>query len=73
LSVSPDAPGTAGLLEHNPRQVLIQLDGVVVTLLWSGVLTFVLLKLINMFVPLRVIQPNEFEGLDISRHGEALQ
>jgi len=73
LSASPDAPGTAGLLEHNPRQVLIQLYGVVATLLWSGVLTFALLKLINVFVPLRVTQPNEFEGLDISQHGEALQ
>ena len=42
------AGGLAGLLEGNPRQVLIQLYGIVVTLVWSGVLTFVLLKVIDL-------------------------
>ena len=65
--------GTPGLLEDNPRQLLIQLYGVGVTLAWSGGVTFLLLKLVGVFVPLRVSQQQELEGLDISQHGEALQ
>jgi Amt family ammonium transporter len=65
--------GTAGLLEGNPNQLAIQLYGIVVTLVWSGVATFVLLKAIGFFVPLRVSQQHEVEGLDVTQHGEALQ
>jgi Amt family ammonium transporter len=65
--------GTSGLLEGNPRQLLIQLYGVAVTLAWSGGMTFILLKLVSAFVPLRVSREQEMEGLDISQHGEALQ
>src|SRR3954454_1278597 len=65
--------GTPGLLEGNPRQLLIQLYGIAVTLVWSGALTFVLLKVVGAFVPLRVSLQQELEGLDISQHGEALQ
>jgi Amt family ammonium transporter len=65
--------GTAGLIEGNPRQLLIQIYGIAVTLLWSGGLTFVLLKVVGAFVPLRVSLQQELEGLDISQHGEALQ
>jgi Amt family ammonium transporter len=64
---------TAGLLEGNGQQVLIQLYGVAVTLVWSGVGTFVLLKVIGFFVPLRVRDEDERAGLDVSLHGEALQ
>ena len=65
--------GTAGLLEGNAQQVLIQLYGIAATLVWSGGVTFVLLKLVSVFVPLRVSLQQELEGLDISQHGEALQ
>ena len=65
--------GTSGLIEGNPQQLLIQLYGVAVTLLWSGAVTFILLKLVGAFVPLRVALQQELEGLDISQHGEALQ
>ena len=64
---------TAGLIEGNGKQVLIQLYGVAATLIWSGVVTFVLLKVINFFVPLRVRDEDERIGLDVSLHGEALQ
>jgi Amt family ammonium transporter len=64
---------TAGLLEGNARQVLIQLYGIVATLAWSGIVTFVLLKLIDFFVPLRVRDEDERVGLDVALHGEALQ
>src|SRR5712691_5859334 len=74
VSASSDSPeGVAGLLEGNAKQVLIQLYGVVATLIWSGVLTYVLLKVIAFLVPLRVSQQQEIEGLDITQHVEALQ
>ncbi|MGY3619792.1 ammonium transporter [Bradyrhizobium sp. USDA 10063] len=65
--------GTAGLIEGHPQQLLVQLSGVAVTLIWCGGVTFVLLKLVSAFVPLRVSLQAELEGLDISQHGEALQ
>src|SRR6202042_737432 len=65
--------GTSGLLEGHPQQLLIQLYGVAVTFAWSGGVTYVLLKLVSAFVPLRVSLQQELEGLDISQHGEALQ
>jgi len=74
LSASPELPGgVSGLLEGNPRQLLVQLAGVAVTLVWSGSLTFVILKAIGAIVPLRVRQEDEVMGLDVSQHGEALQ
>ncbi len=65
--------GTAGWLEGNGSQVLIQLYGIAVTLAWSATATFVLLKAISIFIPLRVDKQSEIEGLDVTQHGEALQ
>ncbi len=74
LSASPEMPGGVhGLLEGNPQQVLAQLYGIVVTLVWSGAGTFVILKTISVLVPLRVRHEDEVIGLDVSLHGEALQ
>jgi ammonium transporter, Amt family len=74
LSATPELPGGVhGLLEGNPQQVVAQLYGIVVTLVWSGALTFVILKVIGALVPLRVRQEDEVMGLDVSLHGEALQ
>ena len=65
--------GTSGLLEGNPHLLLTQLYGVAVTLGWTAGATYLLLKLVSLFVPLRVSLQQELEGLDISQHGEALQ
>jgi Amt family ammonium transporter len=65
--------GTPGLLEGNPHLLVLQLYGIAVTLAWSAGMTYVLLKLVGAFVPLRVSREQELEGLDISQHGEALQ
>ena len=64
---------TAGLLEGNGAQVLTQLYGVAVVLAWSGIVTFVLLKVIAFFLPLRVREEEERIGLDVALHGESLQ
>jgi ammonium transporter, Amt family len=65
--------GTSGLIEGNSRQLLIQFYGVAATLAWSGIVTWLLLKVVSVLVPLRVSRAQELEGLDISQHGEALQ
>jgi ammonium transporter, Amt family len=65
--------GTPGWLEGNPAQVGYQLYGIAVTLAWSGLATFLVLRAIAFFVPLRVGQQDEMEGLDVTQHGEALQ
>jgi Amt family ammonium transporter len=74
VSVSADVPsGYAGLIDGNPRQVLVQLYGIAATVGWSGFATFALLKIIAFVIPLRVSKEDEFEGLDLTQHGEALQ
>jgi Amt family ammonium transporter len=42
-------------------------------MLWSGVITVILLKIVGALTPLRASQEEERQGLDISLHGEALQ
>jgi Amt family ammonium transporter len=74
LSVSAEIPGGVhGLLEGNPQQLVAQLYGIAVTLAWSGIVTFVVLKLVAVMVPLRVRTEDEVMGLDVTQHGEALQ
>ncbi len=51
-------------------QVLIQLEAVVTTIVWSGVVSFIAFKLVDLVVGLRVTEEEEREGLDISSHGE---
>jgi Amt family ammonium transporter len=59
-----------GLLFGNPRQVLIQAVAVVAAIVYSGVLSFVLLKVIGLVFPLRAEAEDEGAGLDITMHGE---
>ncbi len=51
-------------------QFMIQLEGVVITLVWSGVVAYVAYKLVDMVMGLRVSEEAEREGLDITSHGE---
>jgi Amt family ammonium transporter len=74
LSATPEVPGgVGGLLEGHPEQVVAQLYGIAVTTLWSGIVTFIILKAIEIVVPLRVRREDEVMGLDVTQHGEALQ
>ena len=52
-------------------QLWIQAQGVLTTLIWSGVVSFIAFKLIDMVMGLRVKEEEEREGLDISSHGES--
>src|SRR5690606_20405820 len=59
VSATPDAAGTGGLLEGNARQLWVQCLGAAVTIVWCGVATFVILKLVGLMVPLRVSDEDE--------------
>jgi len=65
--------GTSGLLEGNAAQVGIQVMGIVATVVWSAVATFVILMLISVVMGLRVSKDVEIEGLDFNLHGETVQ
>jgi Amt family ammonium transporter len=52
------------------EQLLTQVIGAVATAVWSGVATFVILKLVNLVAPLRVAAEQENEGLDLVLHEE---
>jgi Amt family ammonium transporter len=59
-----------GALFGNPAQLGIQAIAVAAALVYSGVMSFVLLKLIGLIVPLRAETHEETEGLDLTQHGE---
>jgi Amt family ammonium transporter len=65
--------GHAGLLEGNFAQVPIQAYGVLATLVWSGLATFVILMVLKYTIGIRVSEPAEVEGLDVALHGESVQ
>jgi Amt family ammonium transporter len=51
-------------------QVWIQLKAVLTTILWSGVVSFIAYKIVDLTIGLRVSEEDEREGLDITSHGE---
>jgi ammonium transporter, Amt family len=65
--------GTPGLIEGNPGQVVTQLEGILVTVVYCGAVTFALLKAIEATMGLRVDAETEIAGLDINLHGETVQ
>jgi Amt family ammonium transporter len=66
------AVGYSGLLYGNPGMVWIQLKSVLLTIAYCAVATFVLLKIVDAIVGLRVTEEEEVEGLDTTLHGERL-
>ena len=56
----------------NAGQVLTQLWGCLVTMAWCAVVTFIILKVIDAMIGLRVTTEEEVEGLDINLHGETV-
>ena len=62
-----------GLVDGNGGQILTQLYGVVVIGLFSAVVTWVILKILDAAIGLRVTQDEEVEGLDTALHGERVQ
>jgi len=58
--------GSVGILD----QVWIQLQAVLITIVWSGVVSLIAYKIVDMTIGLRVNEEDEREGLDITAHGE---
>ncbi|EAX3245530.1 ammonium transporter AmtB [Salmonella enterica] len=52
------------------HQVMVQLESIAITVVWSGVVAFVGYKLADILVGLRVPEEQEREGLDVNSHGE---
>lgn len=76
------ALGGAGIVDYSTAdfaatyagtatQVFNQLKGVIVTILWCGIISVILYKLVDIVVGLRVSVEAEREGLDLASHGEA--
>jgi Amt family ammonium transporter len=63
--------GADGVLYGNPGLFLIQLKAVLVTVVYSLVVSFVLLKLVDLVIGLRVSEHEESVGLDLTQHREA--
>ncbi|MDE3122802.1 MAG: ammonium transporter, partial [Paracoccaceae bacterium] len=51
-------------------QEMVQIEAVLTTIVWCGVISFVLYKIVDMVIGLRVTTDEEREGLDLSAHGE---
>ena len=66
------AKDPVGLIDGNARQVLIQLYAVLATIIWDAVATFVILKVVDVLVGLRVAEDVERESLDLRLHGETI-
>ena len=67
---APSLGGTGGDDFSIPGQLFVQAEGVVITMVWSGVVAFICYKIVDMLIGLRVSEEAEREGLDITSHGE---
>src|SRR6266508_834048 len=70
-TVAVNSAGKDGLAFGNPEQLGIQAIAVLASVTYSAVMTFVILRLIDVFVGLRVPEDEEVLGLDASQHREA--
>jgi Amt family ammonium transporter len=70
IFVSPDLGGVGVANYTMGGQLMSQFWGVGTAVIWSGVVSFVLFKLIGATMGLRVSEEHEREGLDTTAHGE---
>ena len=68
---APSLGGTGGDDFAIGAQVLVQAEGVLITMVWSAVVAYIALKVVAMVMGLRVAEEAEREGLDITSHGES--
>jgi Amt family ammonium transporter len=64
--------GTAGLIEGNAVQVVNQIEGIVIVFVYDAIVSLIILKVIDIFIGLRVSDEVEREGLDLALHGETV-
>lgn len=63
----------SGLIDGNAHQVVVQIYGILGTVIYDAIATLVILFVINMIIGLRVKEEVERDGLDLSLHGEMVQ
>jgi Amt family ammonium transporter len=69
-TIGINAAGGSGLFYGNPGQLGIQFVATAASWIYSAIMTFVLLKIVDALVGLRVPQHEELAGLDVTQHGE---
>ena len=62
--------GTAGLIKGNAMQVVNQIEGIV--FVYDAIVSLIILKIVDIFIGLRVSDEVEREGLDLALHGETV-
>jgi Amt family ammonium transporter len=65
-----NSAGADGLFYGNPAQFMIQVKAVAITVVYSFIVTFVLFKLVDLIVGVRVTDEDEAIGLDLTQHNE---
>jgi Amt family ammonium transporter len=65
--------GTSGLIEGNALQLVNQVKGVAIVIIYDAVVSLIILKVIDAMIGLRVSSDVEREGLDLTLHGETVQ
>ncbi|MCX7742309.1 MAG: ammonium transporter [Tepidimonas sp.] len=68
---APSLGGTGAEGFSIAHQLLVQAEGVVITIVWSGVVAAIAYKIVDLVLGLRVSEEEEREGLDITYHGES--
>ena len=66
------AKDPVGLIDGNPGQIITQLVGIAVTIVYCGIVSLIILKVVDAIVGLRVSEEVERDGLDVGLHGESL-
>jgi Amt family ammonium transporter len=69
-SKAVNAAGANGLFFGNPKQLLVQLIAVGVTIIFTSLLTIVIYKAVDLFIGVRVDEKSELMGLDLTQHRE---
>ncbi|MGF7142205.1 ammonia channel protein AmtB [Anaerotaenia torta] len=63
-------PEWNGLIYGEIRLFAVQAASILITIAFAGIATFAILSVIKLFIPLRVTQAQEAQGLDLTEHGE---
>ncbi|APM37751.1 ammonium transporter [Clostridium kluyveri] len=65
-----NSAGSNGLIHGNPKLVGIQLIAILATVIYAAVVTFIIIKVINVVSSMRATEKDEQTGLDVTEHGE---
>jgi len=65
--------GTSGLIEGNAAQMINQVKGIVIVIVYDAIVSLIILKIIDLIIGLRVTPEVERDGLDLALHGEVVQ